>query len=352
MPPKKKAAKKEHNGEAVAGEDPLQLLNNYQKFCRLIGVPINPKVVSQLQDQEHLPITQLVVDDEFGPLGPGGTRALTTSILGTGQDMKGGPYKLLKGLRLWRVNCADEGTRSISEILRLGGGDIKLEYLEMLDCRVGGTGALALGQALAAGCNRSLLSLKLDYNQTLGSEGARALCRGLRTNATLRQLHLPYCGVGGDAGAALGEMLSYSKLQLAVLNLQGNRLGGEGLRDLAPGLARNGSVTYLSLADNAIGGVARDVEALALFRDAILACTTLSHVDLLYNRIGPDGATTLLPALAPDNAQIRQFLVDATLPTPLFDALHRRDAGAKKKGGGKKVRRTRQRSSYKFRLKM
>lgn len=79
---------------------------------------------------------------------------------------------------------------------------------------------MALGQALSVGCNKSLLSLKLDCNQSLGSEGAGALCRGLRTNSTLKQLHLPYCDLGEDAGAALGEMLSYTKLQLSVLNLQ------------------------------------------------------------------------------------------------------------------------------------
>lgn len=80
--------------------------------------------------------------------------------------------------------------------------------------------ALALGQALSIGCNKSLLSLKLDYNSSLGSEGTASLCRGLRTNSSLKQLHLPYCDLGADAGPALGEMLSYTKLQLAVLNLQ------------------------------------------------------------------------------------------------------------------------------------
>ncbi len=80
--------------------------------------------------------------------------------------------------------------------------------------------ATALGQSLSIGCNKSLLSLKLDYNPSLGSEGTAALCRGLRTNSSLKQLHLPYCDLGSEAGAPLGEMLSYTKLQLAVLNLQ------------------------------------------------------------------------------------------------------------------------------------
>jgi len=38
-----------------------------------------------------------------------------------------------------------------------------------------------------------------------------------------------------------------------------------------------------------------------------------------------------------DNVKIKTFLVDSTLPTTLFDALHRKDSGGKKgKGKGKK----------------
>ncbi|CAN0514017.1 unnamed protein product [Laminaria digitata] len=134
--------------------------------------------------------------------------------------MRGGPYRLMKSLRLWRARCGDEGARSIAEVLRLGGAEVQLEYIELFDDNIGPTGALALGQSLSIGCNKSLLSLKLDYNPSLGSEGTASLCRGLRTNSSLKQLHLPYCDLGADAGPPLGEMLSYTKLQLAVLNLQ------------------------------------------------------------------------------------------------------------------------------------
>ena len=54
----------------------------------------------------------------------------------------------------------------------------------------------------------------------LGAEGVTALCLGLRTNGTLKQLHLPYCAIGPPGGAPLAEMLSYSKLALTTLNLQ------------------------------------------------------------------------------------------------------------------------------------
>jgi hypothetical protein len=43
--------------------------------------------------------------------------------------------------------------------------------LELLDNNIGPKGANALGASLAFGNNISLLTLKLDYNQSMGSEG-------------------------------------------------------------------------------------------------------------------------------------------------------------------------------------
>lgn len=82
-------------------------------FIRAIGIPINPLVGRTLNDEEKYPIEQLLIDDELGPLGPGGTRALMTAIMGSGPGMKGGAYKLLKSIRLWRTNCGDDGTAAI-----------------------------------------------------------------------------------------------------------------------------------------------------------------------------------------------------------------------------------------------
>ena len=127
------------------------------------------------------------------------------------------------------MDCSDDGAACLAEILRLGGAELPMAYLEMLDCNVGYRGAHALGQSLMCGQNRSLLTLKLDYNSSLGSDGCRALCQGLRTNATLKQLHLCYCGLDEDAGKPLGEVLSYAKTTLQKLHLQGNKMRGGGL---------------------------------------------------------------------------------------------------------------------------
>jgi hypothetical protein len=33
--------------------------------------------------------------------------------MGSGAGMKGGPYKLLKSIRIWRSNCSDDGAAAI-----------------------------------------------------------------------------------------------------------------------------------------------------------------------------------------------------------------------------------------------
>ena len=76
--------------------------------CRLVGLPINVAIMRTLN-----PVKQLLVDDEFGQVGPGGTRALMTAVMGTGTGMKGGPYKLIDSLRIWRGNCGDDGVSAI-----------------------------------------------------------------------------------------------------------------------------------------------------------------------------------------------------------------------------------------------
>ena len=93
MPPKD--AKKAAPGEAVEGEDPLLLLSNYQKYSKLIGIAINGGITKTCNDEENRPLTQLVLDDEFGVLGPGGTRALMTSIMGR-SAMTSIPFSITK----------------------------------------------------------------------------------------------------------------------------------------------------------------------------------------------------------------------------------------------------------------
>jgi Ran GTPase-activating protein (RanGAP) involved in mRNA processing and transport len=89
------------------------------------------------------------------------------------------------------------------------------------------------------------------------------LCRGLRTNISLKQLHLQFCNLSSDAGPALADLVANAKSALELLNLSGNRLGGSGLSALCKGLAANTKLATLLLADNMIEQV-KSIVALVL----------------------------------------------------------------------------------------
>ena len=341
MGPKPKGGGGAKPGEEVEGEDPGVLLQNYQKFCKTIGLSSHPGIAKSLTDEEKFPIKQIIIDDESGPLGPGGTRALMTAVMGGAPGMKGGPYKLLESLRFWRTNAGDDGVGAIAEVLRLGGAEVKLNYLELLDNNVGERGCLALGYALAKGNNVSLLTLNLDYNRDIGSLGVANLTRGMRTNISLRNLSMQYCGISTEAGAHFAEILSNTKSSLETLNVSGNRLGGLGLNSICEGLHVNLCLTKIAVADNIIDQSEEDLGALKTLKDVLLNGTTkLESVDLMYNRIGEVGGNILLPVVEGDtkNKNISEFLVDMTLPMELFEKLFKNGGGKKgKKGkGGKK----------------
>lgn len=334
MPPKKSGNKP--GAEPVEGEDPQVLLANYQKYCKSTGININPSIVRLLNDEEKYPIEQILLDDDSGILGPGGTRALMTALMGTGVGMKGGPYKKLKSLRLWGTHCSDDGAAAIAEILRLGGADVALQYLELLDNNIGPRGCNALGIALSFGHNVSLLTLKLDYNTSIGTEGVANLCRGLRTNNALKQLHLQYCNLTPEAGDHLAQVLANTRTNLELLNVSGNRLGGAGLAALCKGLIMNSKCETLLIADNMIDQDEIDFKGLSALRDCLLSPhVNLTSVDLMFNRIGEVGGRILAEAITPDNTKVKSFLVDITVPDALFEVLLRKAGGKSGKKSGK-----------------
>jgi len=342
MPPKKD---KKSKGPAIdePGQDPESLKTKYSTFCKGIGLVPSPEVMGALTEGEDNPFVgrQIIIKPGAAPLGPGGCRALATAIMGIGAGMPRDPetgnpimYKQLQELRIWGGNIGDDGAASIAELLRLGGAEIKLAYLELTNNCISSTGAFALGRSLSCMMNMSLVTLALDYNRELMSEGCAALCRGLRTNSTLKKLSLKYCDLDQEAGGPLGEVLAFTKCGLNVLDLQGNRIGGFGLTDFCPGLRRNKSLTALIIADNNINAADEDKEGLAVFKETLLVHPTIAEVNMQYNRIGEHGAEILLPVL--ENKNLGKFLVDMSLPTEIWTKLNKDGGGGKKGKKGKK----------------
>lgn len=149
--------------------------------------------------------------------------------------------------------------------------------------------------------------------------------------------YLPLIKISHEVGPAIGEVLENAKSGIEVLNLTGNRLGGLGLSAICRGLVVNTKLTKLYIADNMIDQLEEDLKGLSDFRDCLMnPDSALTHIDLMYNRIGQEGAQILAPALGADNKKVQEFLVDLTLPMAEFELIFRRDAGGKKGKKGKK----------------
>lgn len=56
-------------------------------------------------------------------------------------------------------------------MLRLGGAEVKLVYLEFLEMDMRPLGGLALGRSLSRGNNLSLLTLKIEFSPEFGAAG-------------------------------------------------------------------------------------------------------------------------------------------------------------------------------------
>ena len=286
-------------------------------------------------------VAQLNLDDSDFPLGPGGTRAICSAYLGsTGALCMGGPFKLLKTLRMWRCNIGDDGAAAVAEMLENGAPIMALSYIDLMDNRIGPRGCEKLGEALS--CLKvpsKVVTLNLQYNDMIGCEGVMRLGEGLRSNNMLKQLHLSYCNVGADGALAIAQVLAFPNTLLKVVNLQGNQIGNDGLVRLSNGIRRTKTLTELNLQDNRISG---EVDPLMHFAQALNVNKSLVSINLLFNKIGIAGARALQPALAPKaegaelpNEMIKQFKVDASLPDALFVTLFR-DVKEKKGKKGKK----------------
>jgi hypothetical protein len=255
------------------------------------------------------------------------------------------PFKAVKAIRMWHSRIGDDGACALAELLRLGGADVAVSYLELWDNKIGPRGCRALGVSLMVGGNKSLQTLRLDYNAELGSEGVSNLCRGLRSNGTLRQLHLAFCEVGPEAGLSLADALASPALGLLLLNLEGNKLGDAGLQHLCRGLGRNTALAELNLAGNAIGTDPEALGGVAALAEVLTAHPALKVLNLNFNRLCLQAAEALLPGQydpndpAKPNPRLSKVVVDAALqgiPPEIYERLNVSGGGGKKGKKGKK----------------
>jgi len=129
--------------------------------------------------------------------------------------------------------------------------------------------------------NKSIKSLYLAVCR-LGDNGIAPLCEGpLKTHPTLEHISLEYNRLEASAAKSLANMLSTNQT-LRYLDVCGNSLGPEGAKAICQGLKANrGALQKLGFAQNAIkyeGGKA--------LIDFFLSGKSLEFLDIRHNRIG------------------------------------------------------------------
>lgn len=344
-----KGAGKEEALELGPGSDPLILYNDYAKECRAAGIDTFGPLKNALTNDENPHRGKQIIlqqsQTEGGPtLGPHGCRALVNAMIGRV------PFTAIKDIRICS-KIEDGGAAAVASLLSttakkmvLGPNNSstappewQLEYIELINNDIGCDGALALGRSLCVGMNKTLTTLILDFNKTLGSQGVEALCKGVNTNSTLKKLSLRYCGIDKNGGKPLTGVLRFKKTALIFLDLSNNQLGGLGLFDICEGLSLNTSLKTLRLAENAIGQTDDDSKALGKFAGILMKHVSIISVDMLYNNIGTSGGTLLLPAVAA-NTRIIELKVDPRMDNALFQSLFRVSMSSEKKSVGKKVK--------------
>jgi hypothetical protein len=320
--------------------DPEILHKNYVKECAAIGIEAYRPVKDALTNVNNpnrgkqIMILQQSKEDK-NCLGPDGCRALVNAIIAQ-------PFTAAKDIRICS-QIKDSGAAALGKLLAASAKKPniqpsdptatqpmwQIEYLELINNDIGRDGALALGRSLCVGMSRTLATLILDFNLTLGSDGLAALCKGLKTNSTLKKLSVRYCNIDECGGKPLGEILRFKRTGLISLDLTSNPLGCFGLGDISDGMVENTSLKTLRLADIKVGQSDDDAKALGMFAGALVKHPTIVAIDLMHNHIGNKGGNLLLAAT--ENSRITEFKVDSRMDSELFKTLFRVSAPPRKK---------------------
>ncbi|XP_077906709.1 leucine-rich repeat-containing protein 74A isoform X2 [Ictidomys tridecemlineatus] len=208
----------------------------YLEACKLVGVvPVSYFIRNM--EEPHMNLN-------YHGLGPRGTKAIAIAMVSNTTITK---------LEL-EDNCImDTGVICLVQMLQ---ENYYLQELNVSKNDIGLEGARVISEFLQRNTS-SLWNLGLsDFNvgiQVLNlswnhfhTQGAVALCNGLRGNVTLMKLDVSMNGFGNEGALALGEVLRLNN-HLTHLDVSGNDIGNEGVSRLSRGLESNEGLQVLKL---------------------------------------------------------------------------------------------------------
>jgi hypothetical protein len=241
-------------------------------------------------------------------------------------------YNKFKALRLWNTGGGDEVVRNTCVFIDsacqkpLGEG---LAEVQLTGCDITPLGCQFIARSLGAGGNINIQCLKLDFNQ-FGSAGLKELAVGLAVNQVLQRLDLNYCGIDGEGGQYLFQILINCKSQLTTMELRGNELGNTGFLEMARGLKIAKKLVAIDLADNRI---TEEPDVLEAFVQLFKENKVLGKYNLVGNFIFDTGMAVLIQGLMGLTHVQDVFAPEECKPTTL-EALE--TALGKAAAGGKK----------------
>ncbi|CAF1201476.1 unnamed protein product [Didymodactylos carnosus] len=182
-------------------------------------------------------------------------------------------------------SISSEGAKAIAEALTIN------QILTTLDIalnKISDEGAKAIAEALKT--NKTLTSLDINSNN-ISDEGAKAIAEALKINKTLTILDISNNSISDEVAKAIAEALKTNKT-LTTLHLSHNNISSEGAKAIAEALTTNQTLTTLDINSNNISDEGAKAIAVALKTNQVL--TTL---DIALNKISDEGAKAIAEAL-------------------------------------------------------
>ena len=178
-------------------------------------------------------------------------------------------------IRELHVSNNDLGTKGINILAPDIASSPVLEVLDVSYNKLKSKGGSVLAKAIMSSSGSTRLrSLNVTCNK-IGSTGMQSFAKLLSTNTTLEEFYVGSNNLGFDGACMITSILKVN-YKLRILNIADNQIGDNGLEILAH-------------IDANFGG--------ALVENETRGPTSLEQLDLSWNNIGDDGATTLASVL-------------------------------------------------------
>ncbi len=171
-----------------------------------------------------------------------------------------------------------DGLRNLSHTLEFNSSVLKLR---INNNNIGYDGCRAFATALINNDELRLRELEIAKN-SLGDDGAEAICRGLAGCGTLTYVNLDGNHIHDDGACSLGEMLRTNKV-ITQLNVSYNMIQGVGAKKLGEALTKNRSLKMLALQANPLGPDGLEAIASMLRQNDSLTTVKLGYCRVLSN---------------------------------------------------------------------